>query len=264
MDWLEIAMPIIKNIALAIIVLIVGLMVIKAITKFISTRIEKSKMDDSLKPFLVSLIGAILKILLVLTVVSVLGVEMTSFAAIIAAAGFAIGLAFQGSLSNFAGGILLLTLRPFRVGDYIEGAGYSGTVNGIQILYTELVTPDNKVIFIPNGNLSNTGITNYSVKETRRVDFKFGTGYEADTKHVLDTLKQVADNHSLVLKDPEPFVRMSEHGDSAVVYTVRVWVNSPDYWTVYFDIIEDVKTKFDQEEISIPYPQMDVHIDQQQ
>lgn len=262
MEWMDLALPIIKNIALAIIVLIIGLIVIKVITNIIGNAIERSKTDDTLKPFLVSLSGAILKILLIVTIVTVLGVDTTSFVAIIAAAGFAIGLAFQGSLANFAGGILLLSLRPFKVGDYIEGGGFSGTVKAIQILYTELVTPDNKVIFIPNGNLSNSGIVNYSANDTRRVDFKFGTGYEADTNHVLATLNDVVQKNSLVLQDPEPFIRLSEHGDSAVFYAVRVWVNSENYWTVHFDILEEVKKRFDEEKISIPYPQMDVHVNQ--
>lgn len=256
-------LPIIKSVLLAVVVLIVGLIVVKGITNFIGKRIQRSEMDHTLKPFLVSASGTILKILLVLSVIRILGVDITSFVAIIAAAGFAIGLAFQGSLANFAGGVLLLTLRPFRVGDYIEGAGYSGTVNAIQILYTELTTPDNKVIYIPNGNLSNTGIVNYSVKDTRRVDFQFGTGYEADTNHVLATLNDIVRKHSLTLDDPEPFVRLSAHGDSAVVYTVRVWVNAEDYWTVHFDILEEVKKRFDEEEISMPYPQMDVHVSPQ-
>jgi small conductance mechanosensitive channel len=262
MEWMDIALPIIKNITLAIIVLIVGSIVIKSITNMIGSRIERSKTDDTLKPFLISLIGAILKILLIVSIVTILGVDTTSFVAIIAAAGFAIGLAFQGSLANFAGGILLLSLRPFKIGDYIEGGGFSGTVKGIQILYTELITPDNKVIFIPNGLLSNSGIVNYSVKDTRRVDFKFGTGYEADTKHVLATLNDIVQRNSLVLQDPEPFIRLSEHGDSAVFYTVRVWVSSENYWTVHFDILEEVKKRFDEEKISIPYPQMDVHVNQ--
>lgn len=257
---MEVALPIIKNIALAIIVLIVGLIVIKAITNIIGKRIERSKTDDTLKPFLVSLIGTILKVLLILSIIKILGVDITSFVAIIAAAGFAIGLAFQGSLANFAGGVLLLTLRPFRVGDYVEGAGYSGTVKGIQILYTELITPDNKVIYIPNGILSNAGIVNYSVNDTRRVDFQFRTGYESDTNHVLETLNDVVQKHSLILQDPDPFVRLSEQGESAVVYTVRVWVNAEDYWTVHFDILEEVKKRFDEEKILIPYPQMNVRV----
>lgn len=262
MEWVELVLPIVKNIALALIVFVVGLMVIKGITSVISKSIERSKMDNTLKPFLTSMSGTILKILLVLSVIKILGVDITSFVAIIAAAGFAVGLAFQGSLANFAGGVLLLALRPIRVGDYIEGAGYSGTVEGIKILYTELVTPDNKVIFIPNGSLSNTGIVNYSVKDTRRVDFQFGASYDADADTVIQTLQNIVTDHSLVLQDPEPFVRLSQHGESAVVYTVRVWTNADDYWTVHFDILESVKKQFDRDEIAIPYPQMDVHLKQ--
>ncbi|MDX8045271.1 mechanosensitive ion channel [Gracilibacillus sp. S3-1-1] len=263
MDWIDLAIEFGKPIVYAILILIIGFPVIKFIMKMVSSRIEKTKLDESLKPFINSVISAILKILLVLSVIATLGVEITTFAAILGAAGLAIGLAFQGTLANFAGGVLLLTLRPFNVGDYIEGAGYSGTVKGIQILYTELITPDNKVIFIPNGNLSNAGIVNYTVNDTRRVDFTFGVGYETDTKHVLQTLESVVRNHSLVLQDPEPFIRLSAHGDSAVEYTVRVWVNADDYWDVHFDILEQVKTKFDQENISIPYPQMDMHVSNQ-
>ncbi|WP_208592037.1 mechanosensitive ion channel family protein [Gracilibacillus suaedae] len=263
MDWMTLVVDYGTRLVFAIITLIVGFPIIKLITKIIGSRMEKSKLDESLKPFLLSVISAILKVLLVITVIGILEVPMASFVAVIGAAGLAVGLAFQGSLANFAGGVLLLTLRPFRVGDYIEGGGYGGTVKAIQILYTELITPDNKVIFIPNGSLSNAGIVNYSVNSTRRVDFTFGVGYEADTQHVLQSLESVVNSHSAVLQDPEPFIRLSSHGDSAVEYTVRVWVNAEDYWDVHFDILEQVKTKFDQENISIPYPQMDVHVTNQ-
>ncbi|HSH35380.1 mechanosensitive ion channel family protein [Schnuerera sp.] len=260
MEWIEVVMPIIKSIFLAIIVLIVGSTIIKFLIKVLEKQIQRSKLDNSLKPFIMSLISAILKILLALSVISILGVDITSFVAILAAAGFAVGLAFQGSLSNFAGGILLLTLRPFKIGDFIEGAGYSGTVKGIQILYTELVTPDNKSVYIPNGDLSNAGIVNYSKNSTRRVDLTFGVGYEADNNHVIKTLKDIVDNHPSVLDEPEPFIRLTGHGDSAVEYTVRIWVKSEDYWGVYFDILEQAKIRFDEENISIPYPQMDIHL----
>lgn len=259
MEWIEVAMPIIKSILLAIIVLVIGSMIIKFLMKVLERQIQYSKLDDSLKPFILSFTSAILKILLVLSVISIFGVDITSFVAILASAGFAVGLAFQGSLSNFAGGVLLLTLRPFKVGDFIEGAGYSGTVKGIQILYTELVTPDNKTIYIPNGDLSNAGIVNYSKESTRRVDLTFDVSYEANNSHVIRVLKDIVNSHPAVLKDPEPFVRLSGHGDSAVEYTVRIWTKSEDYWTVYFDILEQTKILFDEENISIPYPQMDVH-----
>ncbi len=263
-NLIALALPVVESIALAIITAIIGLYVIKWITGKLTKFVEKKSVDPSLKPFLVSLISASLKVLLVISIIGILGINTTSFVAVIAAAGFAVGLAFQGSLANFAGGILLLTLRPFKVGDYVEANGLNGTVQAVQILYTELVTPDNKVIYIPNGSVSNASIINYSVKDTRRVDFQFGVGYEADSDKVISVLKEIVDEHALVLREPEPFVRMSEHADSAVVYTVRAWVNAGDYWTVYFDIIETVKKRFDEENISIPYPQMDVHIEKRQ
>lgn len=257
---IALAIPIVQNVVLAILTLIFGLMIIKWITNTLEKHLEKLSIETTLKPFIISLINALLKILLVISIIRILGVDTTSFVAIIAAAGFAVGLAFQGSLSNFSGGVLLLTLRPFKVGDYIEANGHNGTVQAIQLLYTELITVDNKVIYIPNGSLSNTSIVNYSVKATRRVDFKFGVGYEADSDKVVSLLKEIVNKHAQILKDPEPFVRMSEHGDSAVMFTVRVWVNSSDYWDVYFDIIETVKKSFDEQNISIPFPQVDVHL----
>ncbi len=258
--FIALALPIVKSIALAILTVVIGLVIIRWVTEKLTNIIEKTSFDPNLKPFIASLINALLKVLLVLSVIGILGIDTSSFVAVIAAAGFAIGLAFQGSLANFAGGVLLLTLRPFKVGDFIEANGYNGTVQAVQILYTELVTPDNKVIYIPNGNISNASIVNYSVKDTRRVDFKFGVGYETDSDHVISVLMEIVSHHALILKEPEPFVRMSEHGDNALVYTVRAWVNASDYWTVYFDIIETVKKRFDEEGISIPYPQIDVHI----
>lgn len=260
MNWINLAVELAMPLVFAILTLIIGLAIIKGIVRLSSKQIEKSKLDASLKPFLVSVINVGLKVLLIVTVINILGIPVASFVAILGAAGLAVGLAFQGALSNLAGGVLLLTMRPFKVGDYIEGAGYSGTVKAIQILYTELITPDNRMIYIPNGSLSNAGIVNYSVHDTRRVDFTFGVGYEADNTHVRETLAEVIEAHGLILKDPEPFIRLSAHGDSTVDYVVRVWVKSEDYWTVHFDILETVKKRFDEEGISIPYPQMDIHM----
>lgn len=261
MNWKSIITDIALPIILAILTLFIGLAIINLLIRIVKRQIEKSKMDESLKPFLVSVLSAGMKILLIVSVIGILGIPIASFVAILGAAGLAVGLAFQGALSNLAGGVLLLTMRPFKVGDYIEGGGYSGTVKAIQILYTELITPDNKMIYVPNGVLSNAGIVNYSVNDTRRVDFTFGVGYEADNQQVLDSLKRIVNSHEAVLSEPEPFIRLSAHGDSAVEYIARVWVNSEDYWTVHFDILEQVKTAFDDEGISIPYPQMDIHIE---
>lgn len=258
---IDLGIPIIKNIAFALITLIIGLMVIKWIANRLSRYMVKSSIDSNLKPFILSLANVTLKGFLAIFIVSILGIDTSSIVASLAAVGFAIGLALQGSLSNFAGGILLLFLKPFKVGDYIEANGYQGTVKQMQILNTELVTPDNKVIYIPNGTLSNASIVNYSVNDTRRVDFTFGVGYDIDSVKVKQVLKEIVDNHPNILGEPEPLIKMSEHGDSTVVYVVKVWVNAIDYWTVYYDIIEMVKNRFDEENISIPYPQMDVHFD---
>ena len=261
MDIFVHILPVVKSVVYAIIVLVVGLLLIKLLTKRLGKIIDERNLDPTLKPFVKSLSSATLKILLIIAIISILGIETTSFVALFGTAGLAIGLAFQGSLSNFAGGVLILITKPFKVGDYVEAGGHAGTVEAIQVLYTNLVTIDNKVIRIPNSNLSNASIVNYSEKATRRVDLKFGAAYEADFSKVIRILSEIAAKHPLILQDPEPFVRMSEHAESAVIYTVRVWVSTEDYWTVYFDFIEQTKQSFDAENISIPYPQVDVHID---
>ena len=245
----------------ALIVLVVGLFFIKHLTKLIRAALNKSKMDPSLKPFIVSLSSTVMKVLLIISVLGMVQIEMTSFVAIIGASSLAIGLAFQGALANLAGGVLLLTLRPFKVGDFIDAAGYQGSVEAIHIFNTQLVTPDNKVISIPNGSLSNTSVVNYNIKPTRRVDLSFGVGYEQDIDKVYSVLNEIYQEHDLIHKEPEPFVKVLEHGDSAVVFVVRVWTETSNYWSVHFDLLESVKKRFDREGISIPYPQMDVHID---
>jgi small conductance mechanosensitive channel len=259
---IDMALPVAKSIVFALLVAVVGLFFIRYAEKLVGKLIDRKGLDETLKPFVKSIVGVGLKLLLVVAVIGILGIDTTSFVALFGAAGLAVGLAFQGSLSNFAGGVLILVTKPFKVGDYIEAAGFAGTVASVRILYTDLVTPDNKVVRIPNGGLSNAGMVNYSEKETRRVDFKFGVGYDADTTKVIEILTDVAVGHPLALKDPGAFVRMSEHGDSAVFYTVRVWVKSKDYWQVYFDIIEQAKRHLDDAQIPIPYPQMDVHVHQ--
>ncbi len=244
----------------AVVALIVGLKVIGWLTRLVQRRMQGLDTDESLRSFLVSLIGIGLKILLVISIASVLGMEMTSFIAVIGAASFAVGLALQGSLANFAGGVLLLIFKPFETGDFVEAAGYSGTVQEIQVFHTILNTPDNRRVIIPNANLSNTATVNFSANPTRRLDFRFGVGYEDDIDAVKAVLAQLAEKHPLILDDPAPQVKLAEHEDSAVVFLLRAWSRREDYWTVHFDMMEEVKRAFDREGISIPYPQMDVHM----
>lgn len=245
---------------LAIVTLIIGLWVIKLFMKSIGKTMEPMEIDVSLQKFLVSLFGVLLKILLVISVVSMIGVQTTSFIAILGATALAVGLALQGSLANFAGGVLILLFKPFKVGDVIDAQGYLGTVNDIKILNTVLITPDNKMVVIPNGTLSNNSITNFSTEPTRRVDMTFGIGYSDDLKKAKEILNNVVNSDSRVLKDPKPMVVVSELADSSVNFAVRVWCNNADYWGVFFDTQEKVKLEFDNQGISIPFPQRDVHI----
>ncbi|MEF9992448.1 MAG: mechanosensitive ion channel [Romboutsia sp.] len=247
--------------------LIVGFIIIslgfKIINKFVNNLIvflEKRDVEVTLRKFLKSLISGALKVTLIMPVLKYWGVDLTSIAAVVASAGVAIGLALQGSLSNFAGGFIILLLRPFKVGDYIAAAGYEGAVEKIDLFYTHLATIDNKEVLIPNGTLSNGSLINYSAKDTRRVDLKFGVSYDADILHVRRVLSNIVNNHKLIINHPEPFIGIIEHGNSSVNFVVRVWCNTPDYWSIYFDLLEEVKLKFDEEEISIPYPQMDVNL----
>jgi len=242
----------------ALVVWFVGAYAIKWLMKIINRILKRSDAYITLVKFINSFVKIALKILLAVTVVIILGVPNTSFIAILGAAGLAIGLALQGSLSNFAGGVLILVFRPFNIGDYIEAGGFGGTVQAIQILYTVLLTPDNKTIVIPNGNLSNNSVTNYSSEEMRRVDLKFGVSYDSDISKVKEVISKICDSHDLVLKEPAPFIRVVSHGDSSIDFVVRPWVEKEDYWTVYFDMQEQVKEAFDKNGIEIPYPHMDV------
>ena len=248
------------RILLAGLVFVIGWVLIKKLGAFTRVRLERSNLDASLNAFLVSLLTAALQVILIITVASMLGFEVTTLIAVLAAASFAVGLALQGSLANFAGGVLILFLRPFKAGDYIEAAGYAGTVKEVQIFYTILHTPDNKKIIIPNANLSNNSTVNYSANDTRRIDFKFGVGYGDDIQKVKEVLRDIAADHPLIFSDPPPQVVLGEHGDSALVFFFRVWCKTEDYWSIYFELLEKVKTRFDEEGINIPYPQMDVHL----
>jgi small conductance mechanosensitive channel len=246
---------------LTLVLLLVGLWVIKFVVKLIEKNV-KGKYDRTLTSFLISVSRAVLLILLFISIASTIGIEVASFVAVLGAASFAVGFALQGSLSNFAGGVMLLIFRPFSAGDTIEVSGYKGKVQEIQILYTIMTTFDNKKIYIPNGNVATDSITNYSAMDKRRVDLTFGIGYDDDFHEAIALLKDLASKHDLILDDPEPLVRVTEHAGSSVNIACKVWVKGPDYWTVYFDMHEDVKDAFDEAGIGIPYPQLDIHFDE--
>ncbi|WP_339882220.1 mechanosensitive ion channel family protein [Polaribacter vadi] len=238
----------------ALLILFIGLYAIKIIIKSSRKLMQKRGVDITLQKFLGNLIGWILKVLLFITVISQLGVATTSFAAIIAAAGLAIGLALQGSLGNFAGGVLIMIFKPIKIGDFIEAQGESGTVKEIEIFTTKLNTPDNKEVIIPNGALSNGNIVNYSTEATRRVDFTFGVGYDSDIRKTKEIIFDVINNHPLILKEPATAVNLSELADSSINFFTRAWVKKEDYWTVKFDVIEQTKEALDAAGIDIPYP----------
>lgn len=244
----------------AIVVLIIGLWIVKAITKSFTKLLDKRDLDASLKPFLKGMVNIILKALLVISVLGMLGIEMTSFVAILGAAGLAVGLALSGTLQNFAGGVMILIFKPFKVGQYITAQGHSGTVSEIQIFNTILKTPDNVTIIIPNGELSKASLMNYSAEELRRVDWTVGIGYGDDADKAKEVMRNMLEADKRVLKDPEVFIAISELADSSVNFAVRAWVNASDYWGVKFDINEKIYKTFDKEGLNIPYPQMDVHV----
>ncbi len=245
---------------LAILTLIIGLWIISKIVKGMKKMFEARDFDASLQSFLLSLSGIVLKIMLIISVVTMLGVEMTSFIAILAAAGLAIGMALSGTLQNFAGGVMILIFRPFKVGDYITAEGHSGTVKEIQIFHTILNTPDKKTIILPNGPVSNGSTINYSTEPVRRVDFTFGIGYNDDIDKAKGVIMDVIKNDERILKDPEPFIGVINLGDSSVDLVTRVWANAADYWGIFFDMQETVKKEFDRQGVSIPFPQRDVHL----
>ncbi|MBW1296187.1 mechanosensitive ion channel family protein [Aquimarina litoralis] len=244
----------------AILIWIIGSWIIKKLMKGISKLMSIRNYDESLQKFLTNLLGWVLKIVLILAVLGTVGVETTSFAAIIAAAGLAVGLALQGSLANFAGGVLIMIFKPFKIGDLIEAQGVLGVVKEIEIFTTKLSTPENKEAIVPNGTLSNGNIINYTSQGTLRVDLNIGIGYGDDMKKAKDVVMKALTDNPKVLKDPAPTVAVSELGDNAVNLVVRPFASVEDYWDVYFGALEDSKNALDAAGISIPYPQRDVHI----
>jgi len=256
----EIALTYGPKLLSAIAVFIIGSWVIKGIVKGIDKGMTKGDVEPSLKPFLLGIIGMLLKAMLVISVLGMLGIEMTSFIAILGAAGLAVGMALSGTLQNFAGGVMILLFKPFKVGDVIDAQGFIGSVSEIQIFNTILKTPDNKTIIIPNGGLSTSSMTNFSTEEKRRVDWVIGVGYGDDLNKARQVIKGLCDNDSRILQDPGAFIAVSELADSSVNFVVRAWVNAPDYWGVFFDMNENVYNEFNKQGLNIPYPQMDVHI----
>lgn len=248
------------DVVLAIITLILGLWIIGLITKGTRKVMTRKNLDPSLTPFLLTLIGTTLKILLFVSVISMVGIQVTSFIAIIGAAGLAIGLALQGTLQNFAGGVILLLLKPFKVGDVIEAKGYLGTVKEIHVFYTIINTFDKKVIYIPNGGLANSDMTNLSQEEERRNAWTFGIAYGDDVTKAKNVLRKLIDADERILKEPEPFIALESLGDSSVNIVVRAWSKATDLWPVYFDMNEKVYNEFSKEGLNIPFPQMDVHL----
>jgi len=249
------------KVLMAIVVLVVGLWIIKRIVKVLAKTMEKREVNVSLRGFLKSLVSILLKIMLLISIAGMIGIQTTSFIAVLGAAGLAIGLALQGTLANFAGGVMILLFKPFKVGDLIVSKGHLGTVKEIHIFVTILLTPENKTVILPNAAVSNNDITNYTTEGKLRVDMVFGISYESNIKDAKDTLMKILEEHPKVLKDPAPFVGVKELADSSVNLAVRPYANVEDYWQVYFDVYEAGKNALDSAQITIPFPQMDVHLD---
>ena len=248
------------RLVIALVLMFVSFKIVNAISRKINKSGEKGKLDKTLARTFAYIFKLAMKCLIAICLIGFVGIDTSGLAALVVSLGACVGLALNGALSNLAGGILIIITRPFRVDDFIEAQGHSGTVEDIHITATKLRTPDNKVVFIPNGPLSSGTIVNYSLKDTRRVDFTFSIGYGDDFEKAKAIVMDICTSHALVLDDPAPFVRVSSHGASSIDLVTRVWVKSGDYWTVNFDILEAVKAAFDKEGIEIPFNQLDVHV----
>jgi len=248
------------NIVSALLIFIIGRWIANALTGLLRRALAKTEMEDTLEQFLCNIAYAVLLAVVVIAAIGQVGVETTSLLAVLGAAGLAVGLALQGSLSNFAAGVLIVAFRPYTKGDFIEAGGVTGSVQEVQIFTTILSTPDNKRVIVPNGQIMDGTITNYSVNGTRRVDLVFGCGYTDDIDSVYKVLKDIIDNEPRILNEPAPTIALNELADSSVNFIVRPWVNSSDYWGVYNDVTEQVKRRFDAAGLNIPFPQQDVHL----
>lgn len=257
---IELVIGYLPKLALALVTLIIGLWLIKTFTRFLTRIMTARKVDESLIPFLTTIARILLTVLLMISVMELIGIEMTSFIALLGAVGLSIGMALSGSLQHFAGGVLLLIYKPFKKGDFIEAQSQKGTVREIGIFNTVIMTVDNKTVYIPNGPLSTGTITNYTNEGTRRVDFIFGIGYGDNIDKVKTVLTKVIENEPRILKDPLPIIGVAELAASSVNIAFRVWTKTDDYWDVDFFVREAVKKAFDSEGITIPFPQMDVNL----
>lgn len=249
-----------KHIIAAIIIFIVGRFIIKLINRLVASILQRRHIEISVQTFLSSLVNIILTILLIITVIGALGVNTTSFAALIASAGVAIGMALSGNLQNFAGGLIILLFKPYRVGDFIDVCGVQGTVSAVQIFHTILLTPDNKAVYLPNGSTSSSTITNYSREDKRRIEWTFGIDYGEDVGRARTAILSVITADARILPDPAPFVAVGGLSDSSVDIIVRVWVPTEEYWNVYFDMHQRVYETFNEQKINFPYPQQTVHL----
>ncbi len=260
----EYAMPWGIKIAMAVLIFVVGKFVVKLVVGLVKKILSRSEsMDEMLINFVASIVNAVLILFVIIAALDQLGVDTSSLVALIAAAGLAIGLALQGSMQNFAAGVMILIFKPFKSGDFVDAGGVSGVVENVQIFSTTMRTGDNKEVIVPNGGIYSGAITNFSARDTRRVDMVFGIGYDDDIRKAKEILEGLVAADERILKDPAPVVALSELADSSVNFIVRPWVNSGDYWAVSWDMNEKVKLAFDEAGISIPYPQMDVHLHKQ-
>lgn len=248
------------KIVIALILWFIFFKLINFLNKRITKKLLKKKTDKTLTKVVNYVITVGLKILVVICLLGYVGIETTSISAVLASVGVGVGMALNGALSNFAGGLLIIVTRPFRVDDYIKALDEEGTVEDIHIIYTKLRTIDNRVIYLPNGSLSSASIVNYSEKEQRRLDMTFSVSYQADVNKAKGILNDICANHPLIIKDVKPFIRISNHNTSSIDICLKVWTKNEDYWDVYFDMLEEVKKRFDEEKIEIPYNQLDVHI----
>ena len=257
---LEGSIDLVFRIILAVLVIVIGSKLIKVLVKKIKNGKLFQKIEKSSQTFISSCLSIVLKIIIFIIAITILGIPTTTIVTIVGSAGLALGLALQGGLSNIAGGLMIMIFKPFKVGDYISANGYEGYVKGITMFYTCLVSLDNKVLQLPNGNLSNSEITNYTMNKLRMLDIRVSVSYDSDIKKVKDVLSKVANNYDLILKDKDINIKLKEMADSSLIFIFRAWVNTKDYWTAFYDINELIKESLDKNKIEIPYPQMDIHM----